>query len=113
MARIARMRPFLTQNGQATFYARISRKNYARYASGVAAPLVLRAHFGIGQMSTTTFIHMKISDLKMPGQLGKLKLTLNLTKFSVHRILLRILCLEKGLVNLCGSDNEAVAMVNI
>ena len=33
------MRPFLTQNGQATFYARISRKNYARYASGVAAPL--------------------------------------------------------------------------
>ena len=36
---MARMRPFLTQNGQATFYARISRKNYARYASGLAAPL--------------------------------------------------------------------------
>ena len=31
--------PFLTENGQATFYARISRKKYARYASGVAAPL--------------------------------------------------------------------------
>ena len=65
--------------------------------------------------STSTIIHMKISDFKIVWPVGRIKTDLEIDEIlCVHRILLRILCLEKGGVYLCVSDTEAeVSMVNI